>query len=168
MMGKSKGKVDNTANQIVMHFPKGVRGLGGFLILVGAGFLYGVLTLMGKEMVLPIVFLCLGLPALLGGIWIMGYTFRLIFDHTLGDMTIRTGVGPFIYRTRHILGKQVQSVRAFVSEEGPYVIVWAVSLKMAGRKKDMKIIDTVDESRANYIASRIMAFLEQHQKISKD
>ena len=155
-------------SEIVMHFPKGVRGLGGFIILTGAGFLYGSLALVDKEMVLPIVFICLGLPALLGGIWIMGYTFQLIFDHTLGGMIIRTGVGPFTYRTRHILAKQVQGVRAFTSEEGPYVRVWAVSLKIAGRKKDMKIIDTVDESRATYVASRITAFLEQHQKISKD
>ena len=161
-MNSDRVPAKETDNQIVMHFPTWVRGLGGFIVLMGAGFGTAsiVFGLEDNDIVSFIIFACIGLPALLGGIWIIGYTFKITFDYTLGDMTIRTGVGPFIYRTRHFSNKQVQSVRSFISEEGPYVRVWAVSLRIAGRKKDMKIMNNVDESRANYLATRITEFIE--------
>jgi len=133
-----------------------VRALGGILFLVGVGASYGNAPY--EEMVSLIIFICLGIPIGLSGAWILGYTFKLTFDHSLGNMTIKKGVGPLTYRTRHISKREVVSVRAFELPRERYYGTWAVSLGIMGRKKEVKIIGAVAKNKATYLAKMIKAF----------
>lgn len=100
-------------------------------------------------MPLLFVFIGVGLPILFAGIWIAGYTFRIVFDHTLGAMIIRTGIGPLTYRTRRFSKAQVQSVRASELPHEQWHGLWEVALR---------IIQGVSESSATYLADRVSAF----------
>ena len=72
-----KPPANETDSQILTHFPTWVRGFGGFLILMGVGFLYGALTLLGKDTIKSTIFICLGPCVLLSGTWIVGYNFSV-------------------------------------------------------------------------------------------
>ncbi len=154
----------DTDNRVVTHFPIWLRVLGGFSFLFGVGISYALAPFIRESTTALIPIFCIGLPALYLGIWFMGYTFQLTFDHTHGIMTIRTDIGPFAYRTRHISRKQVENVSVIqtggTSGVPGDVPIWAVSLRVSERKREIKIINYIGKSRANYIANRITAFLE--------
>ncbi len=83
-------------------------------------------------------------------------------------MTIRTGVGPFIYRSRTFSKGQVLTCK--VSEEtsgatyigvpggSGSVTLWRVSLGISRRKKPLNIIVN-NEKKAHYLSDRIGAFV---------
>ena len=161
-------KDKNSGNQVVIHLIVGLRVLGGFIVLIvgWALFVMGppdradiandpVGVLLGGGVFVAIWFL---------GLWLVGYTFRLTFDYSLENMTITTGIGPFKYRTKYIFSKkEVWWARAMQTGEpsGQYQPFswWAVSLGIGGRKA-VRIVNTISESKAKYLADRINAFIQ--------
>lgn len=81
------------------------------------------------------------LPLTFLGIFLLGYTSQFIFDYPLGNITIKTCVGPFTYRTRHISKKQVLAIEVF-EETAEGVTLWAEN-----------------KGSADYIAHKIRAFV---------
>ena len=154
--------VRDADNRVVTHFSLWVRIVGGFPFLFGIGISYALARFIGESIMALIIIICVGLSALYLGIWMMGYTFQLTFHPTLGNMTIRTGIGPFTYRTRRISRKQVESIDVIqtggTSGALGDVPIWAVSLTVSGRKREIKIINYIGKSRATYLADRIRTF----------
>jgi len=161
-------KDKHSGNQVVLHFIVGVRVLGGLLVLIGGGALF----FMGLPDIADIandpVGILLGggffIAFLFLGLWLVGYTFRLTFDYALENMTITTGIGPFKYRTKYIFSKkEVWWARVMQTGEptGQYQPFswWAVSLGI-GETDVVRIVNTVSESKATYLADRINAFIQ--------
>ena len=161
----SKGK--NSGNQVVIHFIVGVRVLGGFCVLIGGGplFLWVLTDRAGIAENLANSLLGVGLLGtfLFLGLWMVGYTFRLTFDYALENMTITTGIGPFKYRTKYIFSKkEVWWARVMQTGEpsGQYQPFswWAVSLGIEGTDV-VRIVNSISESKATYLADRIKDFI---------
>ena len=79
------------------------------------------------------------------------------------NMTITTGIGPFKYRTKYIFSKkEVWWARAMQTGEpsGQYQpFSWcAVSLGIGGTDV-VRIVNTISESKAKYLADRIEDFI---------
>jgi len=156
----------DTDNRVVVHFSTWLRVFGGIGSLGFGGLSYVLAQDIGEDTASLVLFVCVGLLTFLC-IFFLGYTSQFIFEHTLGNITIRTGVGPFTYRNRtfskgEVLTCEVSKGTSEATSAGPYggisVTLWRVSLEISGRKKDLKIIVN-DEKRANYVADRIRAFL---------
>ena len=153
-------RAKDTDNRVVVHFPTWVRVLGAVCVLGFSALSYSIapdtqdITSDVTSLVMSIL---IGLLALLG-LFMLGYTSQFIFDHTLGNMTIRTGVGPFTYRIRHIPKTEVLTV-GVDEETAEGVTLWRVSLGISVRKKDLKIIVN-NQRKANYLADRIKAFIQ--------
>ena len=144
-------------NRVVVHLPTWLRVFGGICSLGFGGLSYGLAQGIGENTASLVLFICVGLPLTFLSIFFLGYTSQFIFGHTAGNMTIRAGVGPLTYRTRHIPNKQVRTVG--VSEEtGEGFTFWRVSLGISGREKDLNIIVN-NEKRADYLVNRIRAFV---------
>jgi len=157
----------DSENQVVIHFIVGVRVLGGFCVLIGGVplFLWGPAVRADIAENPGNVLLGVGLfgTFLFLGIWMVGYTFRLIFDYALENMTITTGIGPFKYRTKYVFSrKEVWWARVMQTGEpsGPYQPFnwWAVSLGIGGTDV-VRIVNTISKSKATYLADRINAFI---------
>ncbi len=149
-------------NRVVVHLPTWVRVFGG-IGSVGFGALsYALAQYIREDTTSLVLFLCVGLPLTFICIYFLGYTSQFIFDHTFGNMTIRMGVGPFIYRNRTFLKKQILTVGVYEekSAEGAGITIklWRVSLGISGRKKDLKIVVN-NEKRADDLCERIRAFM---------
>ena len=160
-------KDKHSGNQVVIHFIVGARVLGGFCVLIGGGplFLWGLTDRADLAENLVNVLLGVGLLGafLFLGIWLVGYTFRLTFDYALENMTITTGIGPFKYRTKYIFSKkEVWWARVMQTGEptGPYQPFnwYAVSLGIGGTDV-VRIVNSISESKAKYLADRINAFI---------
>ncbi len=148
-------------NRVVVHLPTWLRVFGG---IGSAGFgalSYALAQGIGEDTASLVLFICVGLTLTFLSIFFLGYTSQFIFDHTLGNMTIRSGVGPFAYRNRTFSKRDMLTVRVSkeTSEPGSMpVTLWRVSLGISIRKKDLKIIVN-NEKMANYLVDRIRAFL---------
>ena len=148
----------DTDNRVVVHFSTWLRIFGGIGSLGFGGLSYAIAQGIGEDTASLVLFLCVGLPLTFLCIFFLGYTSQFIFDHTLGNMTIRTGVGPFTYRIRHIPKTEVLTV-GVDEETAEGVTLWRVSLGISVRKKDLKIIVN-NQRKANYLADRIKAFIQ--------
>ncbi len=159
-------------NRVVVHFSTGLRVWGGFFVLFGGGLTYAFAYGFSQDIdadIVELLWFMLPLSFVFLSIFFLGYTSQFIFDHTLENMTIRTGVGPFTYRIRHFPKRELLTVGVYKETGGtagytggPYggipVTLWRVSLGISGRKKDLKIIVN-NEKMANYLVDRIRTFL---------
>ena len=149
-------------NRVVVHLPTWLRVFGGISSLGFGGLSYALAQDIGEDTASLVLFICVGLPLTFLSIFFLGYTSQFIFDHTLGNMTIRSGVGPFAYRNRIFSKRDVLTVRVSkeTSAEGAGTVpvtLWRVSLGISGRKRDLNIIVNSQE-RAITLAERIRAF----------
>ena len=158
------GTKDND-NRRVFHFRISERVTGLIVFLVGFGGACGLAQYLYHEnpvgQTTIIVWSCLIFPVMLLGIWLMGYTSRVDFDPTSGTMTIRKSIWFLPYRTmrfskRDVLAAWVGVSRWESEENNP---AWGVWLKLAGRKKERKIVSQISLSNAEYLAESISNFI---------
>lgn len=90
------------------------------------------------------------------GLFFLGYTSKFIFNHTRGNSTIRSSIGPLIYRSRTFSKKELLTPKVS-TETSEGITLWQVSLRISGRKKYLNIIVN-NEKMANYLVDRIRAF----------
>ena len=154
----------DTDNRVVVHFPIWLHVLGGISSFIAVAFLYFFsLAIRGDiaSIMSPMgLLVCIFSPFLLFlGIYLLLYTCQCIFNHTSGIMTIRTGIGPFTYRIRHIPKREVLLVGVHENTSEGFTR-WGVSLGISGRKKELKIWVN-SKKRAKHLADRIRAFRDR-------
>ena len=148
--------VNNTDNQIVVPPPISWRILGWFCATVGIGIL--IIMEVEGDFLVKLLGLLLLIP-LFTGVFLLGYRTEVTFDHVLGNITIRTLVGPFAYRTRRISKRDLRSAIASEQRDEYAAGQWTVWLWMKGTFESVKI-SNVRRSSAKYLADRINAFIQ--------